>query len=90
MQKNTTVTMPLTESWFNIQNTFFHDKHVGVNHRETGSFFRLINDPLPLISNYYRCAMQILDGKKAAQAIRDQLKLNTAQLAVEEKNYRIS
>ena len=29
--------------------------------------------------------MQILDGKKAAQAIRDQLKLNTAQLAVEGK-----
>jgi len=29
--------------------------------------------------------MQILDGKKAAQAIRDQLKLDTAQLAVEGK-----
>ena len=29
--------------------------------------------------------MQILDGKKAAKAIKDQLKLNTAQLAVEGK-----
>ena len=29
--------------------------------------------------------MQILDGKKAAQAIKDQLKLDTAQLAVEGK-----
>ncbi|HEV8283689.1 MAG TPA: tetrahydrofolate dehydrogenase/cyclohydrolase catalytic domain-containing protein [Chitinophagaceae bacterium] len=29
--------------------------------------------------------MQILDGKKAAQAIKDQLKLNTAQLATEGK-----
>jgi methylenetetrahydrofolate dehydrogenase (NADP+)/methenyltetrahydrofolate cyclohydrolase len=29
--------------------------------------------------------MQILDGKKASQAIRDQLKLNTAQLAIEGK-----
>ena len=29
--------------------------------------------------------MQILDGKKASQAIRDQLKLDTAQLAVEGK-----
>ena len=29
--------------------------------------------------------MQILDGKKAAQAIRDELKLDTAQLAVEGK-----
>jgi methylenetetrahydrofolate dehydrogenase (NADP+)/methenyltetrahydrofolate cyclohydrolase len=36
-------------------------------------------------STAYLCAMQILDGKKAAQAIRDELKLDTAQLAVEGK-----
>ena len=29
----------------------------------------------------YLCAMQILDGKKAAQAIKDELKIETAQLA---------
>src|SRR5712671_2785767 len=40
---------------------------------------------LPLTTNHYLCAMQILDGKKAAQAIKDQLKLDTAQLAVEGK-----
>lgn len=34
---------------------------------------------------HYLCAMQILDGKKASQAIKDQLKLDTAQLAVEGK-----
>lgn len=33
----------------------------------------------------YICAMQILDGKKAAQAIRDELKMNVAQLAAEGK-----
>ena len=55
-----------------------------VNHRKS-DFFRLITDYLPHTSNYYLCAMQILDGKKAAQAIKDQLKLNTAQLAVEGK-----
>jgi methylenetetrahydrofolate dehydrogenase (NADP+)/methenyltetrahydrofolate cyclohydrolase len=33
----------------------------------------------------YLCAMQILDGKKAAQAIKDELKINTAQLAIEGK-----
>ncbi len=31
--------------------------------------------------------MQILDGKKASQAIKDQLKLDTAQLAVEGKKF---
>lgn len=31
----------------------------------------------------YLCAMQILDGKKAAQAIRDELKLEVAQLVSE-------
>jgi methylenetetrahydrofolate dehydrogenase (NADP+) / methenyltetrahydrofolate cyclohydrolase len=31
------------------------------------------------------CAMQILDGKKASQAIRDELKIETAQLAAEGK-----
>lgn len=36
-------------------------------------------------SRHYLCAMQILDGKKAAQAIKDELKLDTAQLAVEGK-----
>lgn len=34
---------------------------------------------------HYLCAMQILDGKKAAQAIKDELKLDTAQLSVEGK-----
>ncbi|HET9824691.1 MAG TPA: tetrahydrofolate dehydrogenase/cyclohydrolase catalytic domain-containing protein, partial [Chitinophagaceae bacterium] len=33
----------------------------------------------------YLCAMQLLDGKKASQAIKDQLKLDTAQLGVEGK-----
>ncbi len=33
----------------------------------------------------YVCAMQILDGKKAAQAIKDELKLDVAQLATEGK-----
>jgi methylenetetrahydrofolate dehydrogenase (NADP+) / methenyltetrahydrofolate cyclohydrolase len=33
----------------------------------------------------YVCAMQILDGKKAAQAIKDELKLDVAQLAAEGK-----
>src|SRR6185312_9593453 len=33
----------------------------------------------------YLCGMQILDGKQAAQAIKDQLRLDTAQLAVEGK-----
>lgn len=32
---------------------------------------------------YYLRAMEILDGKKAAQAIRDQLKIDVAQLAIE-------
>jgi methylenetetrahydrofolate dehydrogenase (NADP+) / methenyltetrahydrofolate cyclohydrolase len=34
---------------------------------------------------HYICAMQILDGKKAAQTIKDQLKLDVAQLAAEGK-----
>ena len=34
---------------------------------------------------YYFCAMQILDGKKAAQAIKDELKLDVAQLATDGK-----
>ena len=33
----------------------------------------------------YLCTMQILDGKKAAQAIKDELKIDVAQLAVEGK-----
>ncbi len=33
----------------------------------------------------YLCAMQILDGKKAAQAIKDELKIDVAQLAAEGK-----
>jgi methylenetetrahydrofolate dehydrogenase (NADP+)/methenyltetrahydrofolate cyclohydrolase len=33
----------------------------------------------------YLCAMQILDGKKAAQAIKDELKIETAQLAIDGK-----
>ncbi len=33
----------------------------------------------------YICAMKILDGKKAAQAIRDELKIGVAQLAAEGK-----
>ncbi len=38
------------------------------------------------IKNFvYVCAMQILDGKKASQAIRDELKLEVAQLAAEGK-----
>lgn len=34
---------------------------------------------------HYLCAMQILDGKKAAQAIRDELKIEVAQLNAEGK-----
>lgn len=34
---------------------------------------------------HYLCAMQILDGKKAAQAIKDKLKIDAAQLATEGK-----
>src|SRR5437016_7201 len=37
------------------------------------------------VGTHYLCAMQILDGKTAAQAIKDQLKLDTAQFAVEGK-----
>lgn len=33
----------------------------------------------------YLCAMQILDGKKVSQAVKDRLKLDVAQLAVEGK-----
>ena len=33
----------------------------------------------------YLCGMQILDGKKVAQAVKDRLKLDVAQLAVEGK-----
>ncbi len=33
----------------------------------------------------YLCAMQILDGKKAAQAIKDELRIDVAQLAAEGK-----
>lgn len=33
----------------------------------------------------YLCAMQILDGKKVAQAVKDELKLDVAQLAAEGK-----
>lgn len=33
----------------------------------------------------YICSMQILDGKKAAQAIKDELKIDVAQLAAEGK-----
>lgn len=33
----------------------------------------------------YLCVMQILDGKKAAQAIKDELKIDVAQLAAEGK-----
>ncbi len=33
----------------------------------------------------YLCAMQILDGRKAAQAIKDELKIDVAQLAAEGK-----
>ena len=36
-------------------------------------------------ANAYLCAMQILDGKKAAQAIKDELKMNVAVLAAEGK-----
>jgi methylenetetrahydrofolate dehydrogenase (NADP+) / methenyltetrahydrofolate cyclohydrolase len=39
----------------------------------------------PFAEGSLPCAMQILDGKKAAQAIRDELKIETAQLAVEGK-----
>jgi methylenetetrahydrofolate dehydrogenase (NADP+)/methenyltetrahydrofolate cyclohydrolase len=34
---------------------------------------------------HYLCAMQILDGKKTAQALKDELKLDVAQLAAEGK-----
>jgi len=40
---------------------------------------------VPLITNHYLCAMQILDGKKASQAIKDALKIDVAQLATEGK-----
>ena len=50
----------------------FVDSRFTVNYRDRGA-------------TQYLCAMQILDGKKAAQAIKDQLKLDTAQLAVEGK-----
>ncbi len=33
----------------------------------------------------YLCAMQILDGKKVSQAVKDQLKINVAQLSTEGK-----
>jgi methylenetetrahydrofolate dehydrogenase (NADP+)/methenyltetrahydrofolate cyclohydrolase len=36
-------------------------------------------------SQNYLCAMQILDGKKVSQAVKDQLKLNVAQLFTEGK-----
>lgn len=36
-------------------------------------------------TTHYLCVMQILDGKTAAQAIKDKLKLDTAQLSVEGK-----
>lgn len=35
--------------------------------------------------NYYFCAMNLLDGKKAAQSIKDELKIDVAQLATEGK-----
>lgn len=44
-----------------------------------------MNAGLLITDAHYLCAMQILDGKKAAQAIKDQLKLDTAQLGVEGK-----
>lgn len=34
---------------------------------------------------YYICAMKMLDGKIAAQAIKDKLKIDVAQLAAEGK-----
>lgn len=37
------------------------------------------------LQTLYICAMQILDGKKAAQAIKDELKMNVAVLATEGK-----
>lgn len=37
------------------------------------------------MASFYLCAMQILDGKKAAQAIKDELKMAVAQLAVQGK-----
>lgn len=40
--------------------------------------------PLYLVKTYL-CAMQILDGKKASQAIRDELKIEVAQLNAEGK-----
>jgi methylenetetrahydrofolate dehydrogenase (NADP+)/methenyltetrahydrofolate cyclohydrolase len=51
----------------------------------TNSILLAVFRHLPLTANHYLCAMQILDGKKAEQAIRDELKLDTAQLAVEGK-----
>jgi methylenetetrahydrofolate dehydrogenase (NADP+) / methenyltetrahydrofolate cyclohydrolase len=38
-----------------------------------------------LSDKYYICGMEILDGKKAAQAIKDELKIEVAQLAAEGK-----
>jgi len=35
--------------------------------------------------NYYFCDMNLLDGKKAAQSIKDELKIDVAQLATEGK-----
>jgi len=57
MQKNTTATTPLTESWFNSQNTFFHDKQSGVNHLETGVFSVLLMTTchLPLTTIFAPC-----------------------------------
>jgi methylenetetrahydrofolate dehydrogenase (NADP+)/methenyltetrahydrofolate cyclohydrolase len=42
-------------------------------------------DHLLLTIDHYLCAMQILDGKIAAQAIKNELKINAAQLAIEGK-----
>jgi len=44
-----------------------------------------LSDSFQETTIYYLCAMQILDGKKAAGAIKDELKLDTAQFAVEGK-----
>ena len=39
----------------------------------------------PETSESYICAMEILDGKKAAQAIREELRISVASLAAEGK-----
>jgi methylenetetrahydrofolate dehydrogenase (NADP+) / methenyltetrahydrofolate cyclohydrolase len=44
-----------------------------------------IIDSLRPLDKLYICAMQILDGKKAAQAIKDELRLDVAQLVAEGK-----